>query len=443
MMKIALACLFLAAVATSLPSDSFVPETEFAAVDMTEAHEAAQKHIQELLESGKSDDECKKLADAGIKTVTDSISASQKALDALETGKSCKGLQQALVDSSKKTLDDAKSADSAATTAADSAKKAPVKFADINIAQVKANDCAAFHADPAYISAKKASTAADKKKAETSGALKVAQKAYDDAVAAQKKAIQECSCKAQNAMLKEVPAAEKAYAATADEWKKAHLMKCVLGGTALSSCNVPNRPALNKPSLVEPAKSASCGSGSGPAPVSTACTCIPCGKSTPQKYGGGACAPATSSCSATSGTSGGCYSSAKIGCDCGTLNVLNELWVRTTTVNGKNSATGNKPTVVLTGSSGEYKGTLDSQSKGGTKTKKFKASSDIGSIKSITLKAAGTDGWEFSKVEAKTSQHNTWVTLFCKKAWLDGKPYDNGYSGLPYGDSLKYDAGSC
>lgn len=258
MMKIVVAGLFLACLVTALPNDNVVPDTEFAEVDMTEAHEAAKQHIQQLLESGKSDDECKKLADAGIKTAKDSISASQKVLDSLETGKTCKGLQQALVDSTKKTLDSTKSAHSAATTAASTAKKAPVKFADINIAQVKANDCAAFTADPAYISAKKASTAADKKKAETSGALKVAQKAYDDAVAAQKKAIQDCSCKAQNAMLKEVPAVEKAYAATADEWKKSHLMKCVLGGTAMSSCNVPSRPALKKPTLVEPAKSANC-----------------------------------------------------------------------------------------------------------------------------------------------------------------------------------------
>jgi len=52
-------------------------------------------------------------------------------------------------------------------------------------------------------------------------------------------------------------------------------------------------------------------------PSSRACSCIPCGSTTPRKYKSGACGPQSDTCGPGTGSSG-CYSSVSATCDCGT-----------------------------------------------------------------------------------------------------------------------------
>jgi hypothetical protein len=256
MMKYAMACVLLVAVA-AIPADYSVPETEFADYAV-QLHKEASGDISTLLEAGKTKDACASLAETTSKEITDSVAASQKVMNAVPKGALCSKEGQQAVDSAKKQLDAAKKKEAAAKSAGNTAAKAPVKFADISISQVKANDCSAFHADPAYISAKKAADAAAKKQAEAGGQVKGAQGAYDNAVAAQKAAIQACACHTKWQHDQAKKAADKSNSAeNAKAWSKAHMMKCVLAGTSASACKVPPTPKVTVPALEEPAKSVS------------------------------------------------------------------------------------------------------------------------------------------------------------------------------------------
>jgi hypothetical protein len=260
--KIILACLFVAAVAFALPEDEF---TEDSMVQVQAEYETAHNEVSQLLAAGKTQDECMKLSEATIAEVTTSASSMQKVMDSLDDGSKCAKEMAtpttAAKDAKKKADDKAASAKKAAEKAA----KAPVKFADISIGQVKANDCSAFQSDPAYTSAKKAADAANKKYAEAKGEAAAAKKALDNAVDAQKAAIKYCACHAQYTHKK---ATSNVKQPDASAWKKAQLMKCVLKGTSPSSCSVPAVPKITIPKLAPPASTENC-NGHSPTPPPT------------------------------------------------------------------------------------------------------------------------------------------------------------------------------
>jgi hypothetical protein len=257
-MKTILACLLIAAVVTAVPSaDNVVPRTEF--VDAGSVHDEAAGDITALLEAGKSKDACASLADSTAKQVSDSIGSAQKLADAVPKGAACKTEGQAAVDQAKKGLDSAKTKADAAKKANAAAKVRPVKFKDMTIADIKDGDCAAFFSDAGFTSAKKAAEAAAKADSKAAGEKKAAQKAYDDSLAAQKKAIHVCACDAQKKHAEATKAIAKANTAENKKaWDKAYHMKCVLDGKDGSSCKVPPVPKATMPALQEPAKSANC-----------------------------------------------------------------------------------------------------------------------------------------------------------------------------------------
>merc|ERR1711988_302298 len=149
--KIALACIFIAAVATALPADSVVPEYELDTAELTDLHAEAQSDVEALLQSGKTKDACASLAASTVKEIKDGVASSQKIMNAVPKGAACKTEGQAAVDSASKTLDAKTSAESSAAKAASSAKTAPVKFKSITIAEIKAGDCSAFFQDNSYL----------------------------------------------------------------------------------------------------------------------------------------------------------------------------------------------------------------------------------------------------------------------------------------------------
>merc|ERR1711998_388287 len=167
---------------------------------------------------------------------------------------------QPTVDQAKKNLDSTKTKAADAKKASNSAKSKPVKFKDVTIADIKDGDCAAFFQDPAYTAAQKGAEAAAKTDAKAAGEFKAAQTAYDDALAAQKKAIHICACAAQKKHGEAKKAIDKANSAeNAKAWTKGHHMKCVLDGKNGANCKVPAVPKATLPGLQEPAKSAKCG----------------------------------------------------------------------------------------------------------------------------------------------------------------------------------------
>jgi hypothetical protein len=279
MMKIAIACLLLAALITAQNTDdafaagekdfatgekAFVEDTTPNNDDVVPTDEAihkeAQTHIEGLLQSGKTQDACKSLADSSIKAISDSVKNAQKIMNAVPKGASCKKEGQPAVDAATKTNNAAAKKVKDAKAASGTAKSAPVKFKGVTMASLKGGDCAAFFSDPAYTAAKKTAEAAGNKSAKAEGEAKVAKKALDDALEAQKYAIHVCACKVQREHKKAKDAADKANSGeNAKAWKKSHMMKCVLAGTAMNACKVPAAPKVTVPALEAPAKGAKCG----------------------------------------------------------------------------------------------------------------------------------------------------------------------------------------
>merc|ERR1712167_555659 len=193
--------LILAFAAASLRSDDFVEEDITEAGDMDAInggdsspyneppmapvakkqsdhaiHEEARTHVEGLLQSGKTKDACKSLADSSIKAIDDSVKNAQKIMNAVPKGASCKKEGQPQVDAATKSNNAAQTKLTSAKKDASKAKAHPVKFKDVTIAEIKAGDCSAFFTDPSYTAAKKA---------------------LDDALEAQKYAVHVCSCKVQ------------------------------------------------------------------------------------------------------------------------------------------------------------------------------------------------------------------------------------------------------
>merc|ERR1711871_1157489 len=231
---------------TTAPQEAFVQTTSIDD-NMDLIHEHARSKVTALLQAGKTNSECKDLADASIKGITDSITASKQTLGSLPTGGSC--VSSNLVAQAKAALDAAKATAVAASKADAASQTAPVKFADINIVDMNEGDCAAFFNDQAYLSAKSAAAATAAKNSQAIGAQKAAQKAYDDAVAADRAAMRDCACKVQKRLNEAWPTAQKGYQATEAEWKRSHSMLCVLNGVAPNKCTIPAQPALVKPTL--------------------------------------------------------------------------------------------------------------------------------------------------------------------------------------------------
>jgi len=246
--------LAIAAAVTAIPSpDAYdvVPETAFEQyMQNTESDYAnAQKSVQSLMETGKSDKECRDLATASKKAIEDDVKADQKILDAIPTGDSCKNEGQSLVASNKNSLSKANDDEKAAKKKLDKAAAANVDFGTIPYNQLVPGQCGTFFNHPGYKSAK---AALDKAKADhdkAKGATVAAQKAYDQAVAAAADSKAKCLCSAKKAHDKAWDQVKSTKHKAALDWKTAHNVECVLDGTPVSKCKVPAEPKVKAPKL--------------------------------------------------------------------------------------------------------------------------------------------------------------------------------------------------
>merc|ERR1711908_161090 len=90
-LRAAAAILVLAAFTVqSLPNDAVVPESSL--LEAKASHASAAAKIQELLQAGKTEDECKALADSTIQEISDNVDASQDILNAVDKGEDCEDL---------------------------------------------------------------------------------------------------------------------------------------------------------------------------------------------------------------------------------------------------------------------------------------------------------------------------------------------------------------
>jgi len=204
--------------------------------------EAVSAVVKTMLAKGKTNSDCRKLGNASIQSVKTSVKALQNTIDDLPDGSNCKtpAQQKAVKDALKikkkaeKTLKDAEKTHALA-------KKKKLTF---TVTLDKMSDHKWWKQSSAYKTAVKARKQAKSKEEQAVGSLKTATVEYKKAVAAGKKVYKKCLCAAKSkhaAAMKKVKKAEKA---NKKDWRKAHLLLCVLDGTAEKKCAVPATPAV-------------------------------------------------------------------------------------------------------------------------------------------------------------------------------------------------------
>merc|ERR1712022_72917 len=87
--------------------DLVIPESELVQSASTSEYAAAKKHLNELMASGKDDQQCRDLASASKQEVKDAVENTQKILDALSDGSDCANLGQKQVQDTKSAFDTA------------------------------------------------------------------------------------------------------------------------------------------------------------------------------------------------------------------------------------------------------------------------------------------------------------------------------------------------
>lgn len=254
----------LATAVTALPSEVppvpavEAPETAFteeAAFDTAEAF----SHAQDLVEK-KGASACADLADATIKEVKSNIEQEQQLLNKIDKGDKCPQEGQDSVTAAKKALKDAEAAKVVADKALKDAQGAKVNFGDFTFSSLTPGNCQAMFGSSAYTSAKAKVDSAKKAAEKAVGVVTGSKTAVDNAVTAAALAVKTCQCNAYKAHEQALENANvKAEKANKAAWTKGYHLKCVLAGTAASSCSVPSIPKVKAVSLAQGVEKNACG----------------------------------------------------------------------------------------------------------------------------------------------------------------------------------------
>jgi hypothetical protein len=242
----------VAAVAvTAIPTSDNVPEDALVQYVSNTAsdYEHARKNVQSLMQTGKTDKECRDLATSSKKAIEDDVKADQKILDALPTGDSCKNEGQSLVTSTQNSLAQAKTDHDNAEKKLKKAKAANVDFGTVPYNQLTPGQCGTFFNHASYKKAVDAQTKAQADLDKAKGAMQAAQTANANAVAAANQGKMECLCRAKKASDKGWQQVKSTQHKAGLDWKTAHNVECVLDGTPVSKCKVPPEPKVKAPKL--------------------------------------------------------------------------------------------------------------------------------------------------------------------------------------------------
>merc|ERR1711988_770026 len=176
---------------TNTFDDEIMPEMELFQNGVESDQESfaeAKARVKELMSEGKSDKDCRKLADEEESMIKKDVKNNKKILDALSDGSSCLTLGDKAVETAKSDLDKAKKAKKDTAAALTKAQSAPVKFATVAWSSLTVGQCSTFFNQQSYKSATNAVTSA--------------KKAKEKAVASRNKQQKECLCKAKKAHTK-------------------------------------------------------------------------------------------------------------------------------------------------------------------------------------------------------------------------------------------------
>jgi hypothetical protein len=217
--------------------------------EINEDFSEASQAVEVMLQEGKSDSACRKLANGSKLEISNGQKNTQGLVNRMDVGKNCHTAGLAAYQAAKRRETSARNQYHSANNACNRAKGARVQVGARSLSQFKVS-CAAFLNDGKYIAAKRHMTNTCNDVIRKKAVYDNSRKASASAMKAHQKAKVACACRAQ----KNYKAAVKSTknfnsAANAKAWTKAHHMMCVLDGKPANKCAVPRVPRVTAPRM--------------------------------------------------------------------------------------------------------------------------------------------------------------------------------------------------
>merc|ERR1712166_1268533 len=209
--------------------DTLVPENRdpLEVADESPAKLAARE-VTTMLQQGKKQDECEKLADDLCKTVSEKVRIFDEQIEDLSDGSDCKDKGQLLV---KKTTQEVNTLEITLKTRTEEAAKlanAGVDFGTYPLNTLDESECGQFWQDDAYVKAKQASQNAAELVTETSTELTTLKLQLKEAIERAEEKRTECECDVRAAYNSLYISATSTAGEDAAAYAKCKHMKCFL-----------------------------------------------------------------------------------------------------------------------------------------------------------------------------------------------------------------------
>merc|ERR1711957_1035563 len=209
--------------------DTLVPENRdpLEVADESPAKLAARE-VTTMLQQGKKQDECEKLAEDLCKTVSEKVRIFDEQIEDLSDGSDCKDKGQILV---KKTTLEVNTLKTTLKTRTDDATKlanAGVNFGTYPLNTLEESECGQFWTDEAYVTAKEASQNAAELVTETSTELTTLELRLKEAIERAEEKRTECECDVRAAYNSLYNSATSTAEEDDEAYAKCKHMKCFL-----------------------------------------------------------------------------------------------------------------------------------------------------------------------------------------------------------------------
>merc|ERR1711934_437402 len=191
-------------------------------------YKEASDTVQALMDTGKDDNACRALADATSQEVKATVKNQQKVLDDMSRGKDCDSEGQELIAKAKQNLDKARAHEANKKKDLHAAQNKKINFGDFAVNQLTEGKCGSFFDQQVWKDAKAAIKTAQNNYNSAKAATKASETAVEDAKKTAMKMVQECRCKAKQAIentLKKMN--ESAKGPNTKAWTKAAHLRCV------------------------------------------------------------------------------------------------------------------------------------------------------------------------------------------------------------------------
>jgi hypothetical protein len=251
-----LACCIAITSAAPTAEDAVVPEE---VLFQDASFEDTRSELAEMRAKGKSDKDCRKLADETEDDVKKSVAAQQAAIEQLDKGEKCVNEGQKDVTRLKNQVDNAKADKKKKDKAYQNAQNQKIDFGKFSYNELTPGQCGIFFKNSAWTNAHNSVKNAQQAAQKAAGYLTASEKAHKQAVADAQTAANKCACDVKKLHLKSVKAAnDKAEAANKKAWKRAADLRCLLDGTPADKCKVTAIPTVKAVKLSKFAEGQQC-----------------------------------------------------------------------------------------------------------------------------------------------------------------------------------------